>query len=234
MFKRSIESCMSTLVLVFVLPLGGCNRAPSIEPSVPRQSELDAPRAPDGHSEVPPTSAEQTPGNADAEPRPQVSPRTPALSADDPYYARMEGTSLANACKTDGECKVAGCSGEVCSADADAMTACEALPVQLAEGTRCGCVEGECLWYGVAVGAELRPPAAERPKANEGAAPPRSGLTCGEKTCEPDQTCVEYYGIAGPRGPKFQSCEWTCKTDAMCPSGMRCATIADGPGRVCR
>ncbi|HTM19527.1 MAG TPA: hypothetical protein VL172_03435, partial [Kofleriaceae bacterium] len=62
----------------------------------------------------------------------------------------------------------------------------------------------------------------------------------GEK-CEPDQgcasglTCVSYYGIAGPSGPEFHSCEIPCGTEAAtCPEGQTCITIADGPGQVCR
>ncbi|MGE0869198.1 MAG: hypothetical protein AB7P03_11570 [Kofleriaceae bacterium] len=54
--------------------------------------------------------------------------------------------------------------------------------------------------------------------------------------CEKPLTCVEYYGIAGPRGPKFTSCEIPCPPDrkVSCPSGQSCVTIADGPGAVCR
>jgi hypothetical protein len=46
--------------------------------------------------------------------------------------------------------------------------------------------------------------------------------------------CVEYFGIAGPRGPKFTSCEIRCGADGKCPDGQKCTTIADGPGQVCR
>lgn len=48
-------------------------------------------------------------------------------------------------------------------------------------------------------------------------------------------TCVKYYGIAGPRGPEFSSCEIPCADDkSVCPAGSRCVTVADGPGAVCR
>ncbi len=62
------------------------------------------------------------------------------------------------------------------------------------------------------------------------------GQACGDETCEAPATCVEYYGIAGASGPKFQSCEVRCKgpDDAGCPEGTRCVTVADGPGQVCR
>ena len=47
--------------------------------------------------------------------------------------------------------------------------------------------------------------------------------------------CIEFYGIAGPAGPKLSSCEIPCdKPGAQCPHGQKCVTIADGPGQVCR
>lgn len=60
------------------------------------------------------------------------------------------------------------------------------------------------------------------------------GAPCDEMDCEDDLTCVEYYGIAGPSGPKFTSCEIPCVDDTSCPEGQTCTTIADGPGQVCR
>jgi len=60
------------------------------------------------------------------------------------------------------------------------------------------------------------------------------GEPCDEATCEDDLTCVEYYGIAGPSGPKFTACEIPCVDDTPCPEGQACVTIADGPGQVCR
>ena len=56
----------------------------------------------------------------------------------------------------------------------------------------------------------------------------------GTQTCKPGQACIEYYGIAGPKGPKFSSCEVKCGKDGSCPKPTTCVTIADGPGRVCR
>ncbi len=60
------------------------------------------------------------------------------------------------------------------------------------------------------------------------------GEPCEDATCEDAYTCVEYYGIAGPSGPKFTSCEIPCVDDDSCPEGQKCVTIADGPGQVCR
>jgi hypothetical protein len=45
---------------------------------------------------------------------------------------------------------------------------------------------------------------------------------------------VSYYGIAGPRGPEFKSCEIRCNPQGRCEGGRKCITVADGPGQVCR
>jgi len=63
---------------------------------------------------------------------------------------------------------------------------------------------------------------------------PKQGEGCAEGKCAAGLTCVEYYGIAGPRGPKFTSCEIPCVGGGRCPGGQKCVTIADGPGQVCR
>lgn len=67
------------------------------------------------------------------------------------------------------------------------------------------------------------------------AAAPGRGETCGEgDACAEGLECVTYYGIAGPRGPEFKSCETRCGGKTTCPDGTTCQTIADGPGQVCR
>jgi len=64
---------------------------------------------------------------------------------------------------------------------------------------------------------------------------PSFGEKCGPADiCATGLKCVSYYGIAGPRGPQFKSCEKTCAADTDCPTGKKCTTIADGPGQVCR
>lgn len=61
------------------------------------------------------------------------------------------------------------------------------------------------------------------------------GTPCSaEGTCGAPLECVKYYGIAGPRGPQFSSCEIRCDGKEGCPTGLECTTIADGPGQVCR
>lgn len=60
---------------------------------------------------------------------------------------------------------------------------------------------------------------------------------CEGQPCESPRQCLSYYGIAGPSGPLFHACEIPCSPEAAgggCPDGMRCVTIADGPGDVCQ
>lgn len=70
------------------------------------------------------------------------------------------------------------------------------------------------------------------------AVPPSGGAKLGEPCSAGGScgqgACVSYYGIAGPRGPEFKSCEIRCNEKTSCPSGLTCRTIADGPGSVCR
>jgi hypothetical protein len=64
---------------------------------------------------------------------------------------------------------------------------------------------------------------------------PAQGEPCSpDGKCQTGLACVEYYGIAGPRGPKFTSCEIRCGEGGKCPARQSCVTIADGPGQVCR
>ena len=62
------------------------------------------------------------------------------------------------------------------------------------------------------------------------------GAPCGDNDrCDGGTSCTKYYGIAGPSGPEFSSCEIACPNGkGACPSGSGCVTIADGPGSVCR
>jgi eight-cysteine-cluster-containing protein len=167
----------------------------------------------------------------------QVAVRKPAVPADHPLHDRFEGVGFANDCGSDSQCHAAGCGSEVCSADAGVVTTCEALPVALPAKSACGCVDDQCRWWnpdGLTL-PEL-PPAEEPPKE----------VSCATILCEAPKQCVEYYGIAGPSGPKFASCEIRCTPGSLtaaggadkkkgdCPQGMSCVTIADGPGSVCR
>ncbi len=151
--------------------------------------------------------------------------RVPLVHKDHALYNRFEGTGFANACDSDATCARAGCSGEVCAATKDIMGTCEALSVTIPASASCGCVAGQCVWWSDG-SAKLE--AAPSPPAES------HGAACGDKTCAPDETCIEYYGVAGPRGPKFQSCGIRCGEGGKCPGGKRCVTIADGPGPVCQ
>jgi hypothetical protein len=63
---------------------------------------------------------------------------------------------------------------------------------------------------------------------------PKLGEPCGAGDACGEGTCVSYYGIAGPRGPQFKSCEIRCDPKGGCADGRKCVTVADGPGMVCR
>jgi len=73
--------------------------------------------------------------------------------------------------------------------------------------------------------------------ADAGGAPssggPKLHAKCGPGDACGEGTCVSYYGIAGPRGPQFKTCEIKCDKTTKCPTGTKCSTVADGPGQVC-
>lgn len=176
--------------------------------------------------------------------------RTLVVPTDHEFHARFEGSAFANDCNEDSSCKTGGCSSEVCSAEEGVITDCEMLSVQLPPDASCGCVESQCVWWspsGATLAGGSKTPApgsgktpvpggatTEKPTPNSGEAPTGTTTSCGGKTCKPGQECIGYYGIAGPRGPKFESCEVRCGKDGSCPKDMKCVTVADGPGRVCR
>ena len=62
----------------------------------------------------------------------------------------------------------------------------------------------------------------------------QQGEDCVNQACEAHLECLTYFGIAGPYGPKFGSCEIRCGEKDTCPDGQMCTTIMDGPGKVCR
>jgi hypothetical protein len=65
---------------------------------------------------------------------------------------------------------------------------------------------------------------------------PAQAQACPEGACAEGLECVEYYGIAGPKGGKLTSCEIRCNVTESntCPGDQQCVTISDGPGQVCR
>lgn len=85
-------------------------------------------------------------------------------------------------------------------------------------------------------GSEAEDPARVFLPANLEEAPlPGPGQACtANGECAEGLACLQYYGIAGPRGGVFTSCEKRCAATSDCPEAQYCITIADGPGQVCR
>jgi len=162
---------------------------------------------------------------------PAAEARTPMIATDHALYGRMEADGVNNTCAADGDCFVGGCSSEICSADKEMNSTCEVLDAQKPASAACGCVSGACIWY-TTDGATL--PAS----ASQGGGSPEPGgsgpVVCGDKTCAEGESCIEYFGVAGPRGPRFQSCGIPCGPKRTCPEGKSCVTVADGPGDVCQ
>lgn len=229
MKRRTTSLCFSIAVVT-----GACDKqqTPADAPTGAGQG----PRArPGGEGSVTPVP-EHEPAQPVPEPSDesgQARARTPLVDQSHRLFDRLEGAGFDNACDSDATCKVGGCSSEICSAAEGVNSTCEVLPVQLPEDARCGCLSGQCQWWSPSGAALKKPgPATTPPAANDGTAASDDLVRCGNETCKPGQVCTEYFGIAGPSGPRFQSCEWSC--DDGCPKGTQCVTVADGPGRVCR
>lgn len=77
---------------------------------------------------------------------PAAGARTPAVPSGSPHYDLFEGTSYKNDCAEDSDCRVGGCSHEVCSAQSGVRTSCIAHEDTPRDAT-CGCVSGQCIWY---------------------------------------------------------------------------------------
>jgi hypothetical protein len=215
----------------------GAEASVGVEP--PQQQ---GPRADDGHDGAPAANDDDARAPVDTdeggvtfEPRGQSgsAARKPIVPVDHPQHGRLEGEGLANDCKRDGECFADGCAREVCSAQRGVTTTCETTPVALPTDAACGCVEGECVWWSRS-GTTLPLPERDASRPNSGESPRKGAQVCDGRTCKPGQQCIEYYGIAGTSGPRFESCEWPCGKGQPCPKGTACTTISDGPGRVCR
>lgn len=114
---------------------------------------------------------------------PEPASSTPAFrplwDPQDTHYAAFEAPDLPNDCVDDSACQVGGCGNQVCSAQVDVMTTCQALPVSLPPDAACGCLESRCQWYspsgaspGVAAPPEDAPEASGVPEDSGVAVPP--------------------------------------------------------------
>ncbi|WP_428267472.1 hypothetical protein [Haliangium sp.] len=101
----------------------------------------------------------------------------------------------------------------------------EPTPVQPAEPVEPDPVEPE----------PVEPASPPQAPPSAGNPTPTQGQACPEGQCAEGLSCLSYYGIAGPKGPTFTSCERPCAGDpSACLDGEQCVQIADGPGAVCR
>lgn len=230
--RASVRSSLPVLLASIVWV--GCDKSRSASEAGPPVG------AEGGQGDGVPAEPGEEPAKRDEDGEPplaQTGPRIPAVASDHPLYGRFEGTQNPGECTDDDDCFESGCSGEVCSAEQDVMTTCEVVPMDFPPQTACGCVDGTCRWWTGSGGKAGEEVSTQRPQAAQGTAPDDALVTCDGKRCKPGQRCVSYYGIAGPQGPEFFSCEWTCdksKGDTQCPAGTKCVTVADGPGDVCR
>ncbi|MBI4511990.1 MAG: hypothetical protein HY698_20330 [Deltaproteobacteria bacterium] len=217
---------MRTPSIALILLVTSCQASCCPTPSRETRPGLGAP-VPQESPVSPPSAPSQLEEEPSPEPTSPAVDRALVVPKEHPLYARVEGEGFRNQCDGDADCKVGGCSSEICSAEAGVMSACDVLDFSV-KGSSCGCVAGTCAWYKAGPGT-AQAPAAVLPEL------PSQGMPCPAGRCAEGLTCIMYHGIAGPKGPTFTSCEIPCPLkESMCPQGQGCFTIADGPGRVCR
>jgi hypothetical protein len=205
-------------------------------------TQQPAPAAPDSSAPVvvePSTQPAGTPADIDPPPTPPASPATPVAEPvpTTPPVAEPSPTLPATA---GAPCDDKGCAAPfkctkyygVAGPRGPEFRSCEIT----CSDPKSVCPKGTaCTTMADGPGRVCRaaaPKPAPEPAAN---LPASSGAPCDDKGCASPYQCVKYYGIAGPRGPEFKSCEIPCAdAKAVCPEGTACTTIADGPGRVCR
>lgn len=202
--------------IVVSLALAGCPKSGdsgpgpgSGPPTNPPPVTIDAAPAP-----PPVDAAEQT------TPAAQHAPCSNAITCADGLtcvtYRGIAGNELAS-CEIPCQMKKPGCpSGQTCR--------------RVADGPGEVCMEGG----GGGTGGSGGSSGSGSSGGGGGTSLPKQTEPCPAGQCAAGLTCVEYYGIAGPRGPKFTSCEIPCKGGGACPKGQTCHTVADGPGQVCR
>ncbi|MEM5847246.1 MAG: hypothetical protein QXE97_04135, partial [Candidatus Aenigmatarchaeota archaeon] len=68
------------------------------------------------------------------------------LSENETLYSRYEGPEKDNECTKDEDCKISGCSSEICHSER-LFSACELITTPIDLGcTACKCVKGKCKW----------------------------------------------------------------------------------------
>lgn len=62
-----------------------------------------------------------------------------------------------------------------------------------------------------------------------------AGSTCtSDDSCNTGQSCIEFFGFTGqPMRECHVDCDTPDEGSAICPSGLQCVTVADGPGSIC-
>ncbi|WP_428268121.1 eight-cysteine-cluster domain-containing protein [Haliangium sp.] len=130
------------LTALIALCTAGCSASTSGE------SDTAPASSPPAAEPSAPATAPTTPAAEPSSPvaAPATAPRAAAVAAEHALYQRVEGTIAANACSSDSDCVVSGCSQEICAAEPLTST-CEVRDWPQGEGATCGCVDGSCVWY---------------------------------------------------------------------------------------
>src|SRR5437588_691050 len=80
-----------------------------------------------------------------------------------------------------------------------------------------------------AASSPAEPPAEGAPASADGtpkAGGGQQGSPCVDGKCGAGLTCIQFHGVAGPRGPRLTACEIPCSgPERRCPEGQSCGHI---------
>ncbi len=231
---RTVSHALVTLLLL----ISGCACPPPATTETP--SGGGAATAPDLDPGTKPATPPSTPpaGGGD---------RTLAVAASDPQYARVEGSTFQNACQSDGQCFVGGCSSEICTAEEGVSGTCD-MPAGgwPSKGASCGCVSGQCVWYrssgsgtgggtapatgtGSGTGTGTTPGTATGTGSGSGTAPgtgtgsgTASGTGTGAGSGKGSGGKGGSGGGGGGAGASLPKQSENCTTDYKCAAGLTC------------
>lgn len=145
----------------------------------------------------------------------------PTVEPSDTYYNRFEGIGADNACSSDADCIIGGCSAEICAAEALPST-CEGLPY--GPSGSCGCVAGVCIWNDCS-----EPPGPDADAGTPDAdAEPADTMSADLEETGPTTSCIAT-GCSGQvcaADAVITTCEYTCEYG--CYSQATCEPQADG------